>query len=144
MSKYYVVSSEILPEVLEKVMEAHRLLASGQARRISEAVKQVGISRGTFYKYKDAVFSFSQDESQRKAIISFVIRHEKGALAQVINLLSENQANILSLNQTAPINGIASLTVTIDMSDLEKSPEELIDILKTLPLVNKTELVAVE
>lgn len=144
MSKYYVVSSEILPEVLEKVMEAHRLLASGQARRISEAVKQVGISRGTFYKYKDAVFSFSQDESRRKAIISFVIRHEKGALAQVINLLSENQANILSLNQTAPINGIASLTVTIDMTDLEKSPEELIDILRTLPLVNKTELVAVE
>ena len=98
MSKYYVVSSEILPEVLEKVMEAHQLLNSGEATRISEAVAKVGISRGTFYKYKDAVFSFSQDESTRKAIISFVIRHEKGALAQVINLLSRSQANILYLN----------------------------------------------
>lgn len=144
MSKYYVVSSEILPEVLEKVMEAHQLLNSGQARRISEAVAKVGISRGTFYKYKDAVFSFSQDESTRKAIISFVIRHEKGALAQVINLLSQNQANILSLNQTAPINGIASLTVTIDMADLESSPEELILVLQQLPAVSRADLVAVE
>ncbi len=104
----------------------------------------MGISRGTFYKYKDAVFSFSQDESTRKAIISFVIRHEKGALAQVINLLSQNQANILSLNQTAPINGIASLTVTIDMADLESSPEELIQVLQQLPAVSRADLVAVE
>ena len=96
MSKYYVVSSEILPEVLEKV------------------------------------------------IISFVIRHEKGALAQVINLLSRSQANILSLNQTAPINGIASLTITIDMADLETSPEDLIRVLQDLPAVSRTELVAVE
>ncbi len=144
MSKYYVVSSEILPEVLEKVMEAHQLLKSGEATRISEAVAKVGISRGTFYKYKDAVFSFSQDESTRKAIISFVIRHEKGALAQVINLLSRSQANILSLNQTAPINGIASLTITIDMADLETSPEDLIRVLQDLPAVSRTELVAVE
>ncbi|WP_286073350.1 ACT domain-containing protein, partial [Faecalibaculum rodentium] len=98
----------------------------------------------TFYKYKDAVFSFSQDESTRKAIISFVIRHEKGALAQVINLLSRSQANILSLNQTAPINGIASLTITIDMADLETSPEDLIRVLQDLPAVSRTELVAVE
>ncbi len=90
------------------------------------------------------MFSFSQDESTRKAIISFVIRHEKGALAQVINLLSRSQANILSLNQTAPINGIASLTITIDMADLETSPEDLIRVLQDLPAVSRTELVAVE
>ena len=144
MSKYYVVSSEILPEVLEKVMEAHQLLNSGQARRISEAVAKVGISRGTFYKYKDADCSFSQDEATPNAIISFVLRHDKGALAQVINLLSQNQANILSLNQTAPINGIASLTVTIDMADLESSPEELIQVLQQLPAVSRADLVAVE
>ena len=78
MSKYYVVSSEILPEVLDKVMEAQTLLQSGQARRISEAVKKVGISRGTFYKYKDAVFSFNQDSSKRKAIFTIILKNETG------------------------------------------------------------------
>ncbi len=79
MSKYYVVSSEILPEVLDKVMEAQTLLQSGQARRISEAVKRVGISRGTFYKYKDAVFSFNQASSKRKAIFTIILKNETGA-----------------------------------------------------------------
>ena len=59
MSKYYVVSSDILPDVLEKVIEARNLLQSGKVKRISEAVKAVGVSRGTYYKYKDAVFSFN-------------------------------------------------------------------------------------
>ena len=59
MSKYYVVSGDILPDVLEQVMQARILLQSGKAKRISEAVKMVGISRGTYYKYKDAVFSFN-------------------------------------------------------------------------------------
>ena len=62
----------------------------------------------------------------------------------MINLLSRSQVNILSLNQTAPINGIASLTITIDMADLETSPEDLIRVLQDLPAVSRTELVAVE
>ena len=56
MSKYYVVSGDILPDVLEQVMQARILLQSGKAKRISEAVKMVGISRGTYYKYKMQFF----------------------------------------------------------------------------------------
>lgn len=41
MSKFYVVSSAILPDVLEKVMEAQTLLQTGQVRKISEAVKKL-------------------------------------------------------------------------------------------------------
>lgn len=144
MSKYYVVSSEILPEVMEKVLEAQQLLATGQVRRISEAVKRVGISRGTFYKYKDAVFGFTPDSSTRKAIFSLVIRHEKGTLARVINQLAESQANILAINQTTPINGIASLTVTIDLSDMEGGPQDLMKALEFQSGVDQVELVAVE
>ena len=73
MSKYYVVSGDILPDVLEQVMQARILLQSGKAKRISEAVKMVGISRGTYYKYKDAVFSFNAEQSNRKAIISMIL-----------------------------------------------------------------------
>ena len=125
MSKYYVVSGDILPDVLEQVMQARILLQSGKAKRISEAVKMVGISRGTYYKYKDAVFSFNAEQSNRKAIISMILRNEKGTLSKVLSLVSVKQVNVLAINQTIPINGIANVALTLDISDLEISIQSL-------------------
>ena len=133
MSKYYVVSGDILPDVLEQVMQARILLQSGKAKRISEAVKMVGISRGTYYKYKD-----------RKAIISMILRNEKGTLSKVLSLVSVKQVNVLAINQTIPINGIANVALTLDISDLEISIQSLVSLIEAMPMVEKADLVAVE
>ena len=144
MSKYYVVSGDILPDVLEQVMQARILLQSGKAKRISEAVKMVGISRGTYYKYKDAVFSFNAEQSNRKAIISMILRNEKGTLSKVLSLVSVKQVNVLAINQTIPINGIANVALTLDISDLEISIQTLVSLIEAMPMVEKADLVAVE
>ena len=144
MSKYYVVSGDILPDVLEQVMQARILLQSGKAKRISEAVKMVGISRGTYYKYKDAVFSFNAEQSNRKAIISMILRNEKGTLSKVLSLVSVKQVNVLAINQTIPINGIANVALTLDISDLEISIQSLVRLIEAMPMVEKADLVAVE
>ena len=144
MSKYYVVSGDILPDVLEQVMQARILLQSGKAKRISEAVKMVGISRGTYYKYKDAVFSFNAEQSNRKAIISMILRNEKGTLSKVLSLVSVKQVNVLAINQTIPINGIANVALTLDISDLEISIQSLVSLIEAMPMVAKADLVAVE
>lgn len=144
MSKYYVVSGDILPDVLEQVMQARILLQSGKAKRISEAVKMVGISRGTYYKYKDAVFSFNAEQSNRKAIISMILRNEKGALSKVLSLVSVKQVNVLAINQTIPINGIANVALTLDISDLEIGIQSLVSLIEAMPMVEKADLVAVE
>lgn len=144
MSKFYVVSSEILPEVLEKVIEARSLLQKGKVKRISEAVKMVGISRGTYYKYKDTVFSFDQEQSRRKAVISMILRSETGSLSKVINLLSIQQINILAINQTIPINGVHNVSFTLDVAEMEISIQVLLNLLEELPMVEKADLVAVE
>ena len=144
MSKYYVVSGDILPDVLEQVMQARILLQSGKAKRISEAVKMVGISRGTYYKYKDAVFSFNAEQSNRKAIISMILRNEKGTLFKVLSLVSVKQVNVLAINQTIPINGIANVALTLDISDLEISIQSLVSLIEAMPMVEKADLVAVE
>ena len=143
MSKYYVVSSEILPEVLEKVMQAQTLLQTGQTRRISEAVKQVGISRGTFYKYKDAVFSFNEDSSRRKAILSMVIADEKGVLSNILSLIAAKNCNVLAINQTIPINGVSNVVLTLDIFELDISVQLLKELLAKLERVRKVELVPV-
>lgn len=144
MNKYYVVSGDILPDVLEQVMQARILLQSGKAKRISEAVKMVGISRGTYYKYKDAVFSFNAEQSNRKAIISMILRNEKGTLSKVLSLVSVKQVNVLAINQTIPINGIANVALTLDISDLEISIQSLVSLIEAMPMVEKADLVAVE
>lgn len=144
MSKYYVVSGDILPDVLEQVMQARILLQSGKAKRISEAVKMVGISRGTYYKYKDAVFSFNAEQSNRKAIISMILRNEKGTLSKVLSLVSVKQVNVLAINQTIPINGIANVALTLDISDLEISIQSLVSLIEAMPMVEKADLVSVE
>ncbi len=144
MSKYYVVSGDILPDVLEQVMQARILLQSGKAKRISEDVKMVGISRGTYYKYKDAVFSFNAEQSNRKAIISMILRNEKGTLSKVLSLVSVKQVNVLAINQTIPINGIANVALTLDISDLEISIQSLVSLIEAMPMVEKADLVAVE
>ena len=144
MSKYYVVSGDILPDVIEQVMQARILLQSGKAKRISEAVKMVGISRGTYYKYKDAVFSFNAEQSNRKAIISMILRNEKGTLSKVLSLVSVKQVNVLAINQTIPINGIANVALTLDISDLEISIQSLVSLIEAMPMVEKADLVAVE
>ena len=144
MSKYYVVSGDILPDVLEQVMQARILLQSGKAKRISEAVKMVGISRGRYYKYKDAVFSFNAEQSNRKAIISMILRNEKGTLSKVLSLVSVKQVNVLAINQTIPINGIANVALTLDISDLEISIQSLVSLIEAMPMVEKADLVAVE
>ena len=144
MSKYYVVSGDILPDVLEQVMQARILLQSGKAKRISEAVKMVGISRGTYYKYKDAVFSFNAEQSNRKAIISMILRNEKGTLSKVLSLVSVKQVNVLAINQTIPINGIANVALTLDISDLEISIQSLVSLIEAMHMVEKADLVAVE
>lgn len=144
MSKYYVVSGDILPDVLEQVMQARILLQSGKAKRISEAVKMVGISRGTYYKYKDAVFSFNAEQSNRKAIISMILRNEKGTLSKVLSLVSVKQVNVLAINQTIPINGIANVALTLDISDLEVGIQSLVSLIEAMPMVEKADLVAVE
>ena len=144
MSKYYVVSGDILPDVLEQVMQARILLQSSKTKRISEAVKMVGISRGTYYKYKDAVFSFNAEQSNRKAIISMILRNEKGTLSKVLSLVSVKQVNVLAINQTIPINGIANVALTLDISDLEISIQSLVSLIEAMPMVEKADLVAVE
>lgn len=144
MSRFFVVSSDILPEVLEKVMQAQILLQTGEASRISEAVKQVGISRGTFYKYKDAVFAFNEEANRRKAILSLVVQDVKGILSRILGVIAASNVNVLAINQTIPLNHISNVSLTLDITDLDEGVESLIRRLEEMEGVRKAALVAVE
>ena len=113
--KYFVVRERAVPEVLLKVVQAKRLLDSGRAQTVQDAAEQTGISRSSFYKYKDDIFPFH--EEARGKTITFIIQmdDEPGLLSVVLKKVAEFKANILTIHQTIPVNGIASLTLSVEI-----------------------------
>lgn len=114
-TKYFVVRQKAVPEVLLKVVEAKRLLESERVMTIQEAVDAVGISRSSFYKYKDDIFQF-HDHSQGTTItLTFQMDDEPGLLSDVLKTIADYKANILTIHQSIPINGIASLSLSVQI-----------------------------
>ena len=104
-----------VPEVLLKVVEAKRLLESEKVMTIQDAVDEVGISRSSFYKYKDDIFPF-HDHSQGTTItLTFQMDDEPGLLSDVLKIIADYHANILTIHQSIPINGIASLSLSVQI-----------------------------
>lgn len=140
--KYYLVESSALPEVFVKVTEAKSLLETGEARTVAEAVERVELSRSAFYKYKDCITPFR--DMKRDAIMTFHIKlHDKpGKLASVLSIFTESGANILTINQSIPANGVALVTISIAPENLVISSDELMSRLGVVDGVVDIELMA--
>jgi chorismate mutase len=126
-SKYYVVRQKAVPEVLLKVVEAKRLLDSEKVLTVQEATDRAGISRSSFYKYKDDIFPF-HDNAKGKTI-TFVIQmnDEPGLLSVVLKIVANCGANILTIHQSIPINGVASLTLSVEILKTTKDVSKMIE-----------------
>ncbi|HIT89852.1 MAG TPA: ACT domain-containing protein [Candidatus Merdenecus merdavium] len=126
-SKYYVVKQKAVPEVLLKVVEAKRLLDSERVETVQEATDRVGISRSSFYKYKDDIFPFHDNAKGRTLTFVIQMDDEPGLLSVVLKIVAGYDANILTIHQSIPINGIASLTLSIEVLSGTKDITKMID-----------------
>ena len=113
--KYFVVRERAVPEVLLKVVQAKKLLDSEKVSTVQEAAEQTGISRSSFYKYKDDIFPFH--EEARGKTITFIIQmdDEPGILSVVLQTIARFHGNILTIHQSIPINGVATLTISVEV-----------------------------
>ena len=143
-SKYLVIDKDILPDVFEKVLLAKELLRTGEIREITEAVKKVGISRSTFYKYKDSVFTLDERSMGKKVTLSFLLSHMQGVLSNVLQTISSNGGNVLTINQDIPIHDVANVSITFDVSHIKISIEEVIEEVKNIEGVQKLVVVTME
>ncbi len=126
-TKYFVLKQKAVPEVLLKVVEAKRLLDSGKAASVQEAAEKVGISRSSFYKYKDDIFPF-HDNAKGKTITMVVqLDDEPGLLSVVLRIVADYHANILTIHQSIPVNGIASLTLSVDVLNETGDISQMVD-----------------
>lgn len=125
-TKFYIVAAEALPEIFLKVAEAKRMLQTGEVRTVGSATEKVGISRSAFYKYKDSVQPFHNMKTGHIITFHAMLKDNPGVLSTVLSIFAASGANILTINQSIPINGCAALTVSAETSDMTMSIEELI------------------
>lgn len=130
-SKYFVVKQKAVPEVLLKVVEAKKLLESERVITVQEATDRVGISRSSFYKYKDDIFPFYDNTKGKTITLVVQMEDVPGLLSDLLHIIAVYKANILTIHQSIPVNGVATLSLSVevlsDTGNVSKMIEELED-----------------
>lgn len=144
LENYLIVNKEVLPEVFEKVIQVKKMMEQGEELQVSDAVKKVGLSRSTYYKYKDHVYATSDNVKERKAVLSFMLSHQKGLLSEVLNVITSCRCNVITINQNIPIHGKANVTISVDVSEMDVSVEILMNRIAALKGVNRSVLLSLE
>lgn len=140
--KYYLVEASMLPEIFIKVVQAKELLQTGEASTVGDATNALGISRSAFYKYKDAVTPFKDLKGGRIITFNITLRDKKGALSSVLSVFADTGANILTISQTIPVNGVALVTISAETTGMQISVEELLTKLQYALGVKKVDVAA--
>jgi len=142
--RYISIDTSALPDAFEKVLDAKQLLESGKVKNVSDATKQTGISRSTFYKYKDIVYESTDINAQRNATYFLLLSHVAGVLSNVLALFSSINANILTISQSLPIGGVASVTLTVDLSSIDCDVSDIAFRASKIDGVKRIQLIAMD
>lgn len=143
-NNYFIVRKKALPEVLLKVVEAKTLLESEQAITVQEATDRVGISRSSFYKYKDDIFRFHDNTQGKTITLTFSMDDKPGLLADLLRIIARYGANILTIHQSIPINEVASLSISVQVLPTTGDVAGMIDEMEQQPGVHHVKILAKE
>ena len=131
--KYLLVDSDILSDVYLKVVKAKELLAAGAVKNLSAAAKEVGISRSTLYKYKDSIFDVN--ETRSVVALHVVLKDEPGTLQALLQIIAKTNINIITITQSAPVDGTAAVSITMKIKDMIGSLDALVEDISRQPFV---------
>ena len=142
--RYFVVTEKAVPDVLLKVVEAKRLLDIQQYDTVQEAVEAVGISRSSFYKYKDDIFPFYDNTKGKTITLVVQMDDEQGLLSDLLHVVAVYRANILTIHQSIPVNGVATLTLSVEIRENTGNVSGMIEELENLNGIHYVKILARE
>ena len=143
-ASYFVLKEKAVPEVLLKVVEAKRLLDSGKMTSVLDATEAVGISRSSFYKYKDDIFPYHENAKGKTVTMVIQLDDEPGILSLVLKTIADFHANVLTIHQSIPVNGIASLSLSIDVFPATGDVEAMKDSIESVQGIHYAKILARE
>lgn len=136
-SDFYLIRKRAVPETLLRVVEVNRLLTTGKAKTVQEAVDSVGISRSSYYKFKDDVAEFHNSMVGMTLTVSLEISDETGILSDILGVIAEFGANILTIHQSVPIGGLASVSISMQVLQSSEDVSILLSRMEALKGVHK-------
>jgi len=139
--RYFVVREDILPEAIVKTIQVKDMLQRGEAATVHEATERVGLSRSAFYKYKDGVYAMNQLKRERIATVSMDLEHRSGVLSKVLGLVAVSEGNVLTINQSIPLQGLANVVISVDTSLMSGSLQELVEAIRGQDGVRKASVI---
>ena len=141
---YFVLKKKAVPEVLLKVVEAKRLLDSERAESVQEATDMVGISRSSFYKYKDDIFPFYDNAKGKTITLVIQMDDEQGLLSDLLHVVAIYKANILTIHQSIPVNGVAMLTLSVEVQNHTGNVSSMIEEMENMSGIHYVKILARE
>lgn len=138
---FLMVSKHILPEAIVRTAKAKELLAKGDCHTVNDAVERVGISRSAYYKYKDGVFPFYEASKEKIITISLILDNFAGVLSTTLNYIASFRVNVLTINQSIPLQGVANVTISFETAGMVDTPENLFAGLSEIDGVRKVEVI---
>ena len=142
--EYFIVDRRALPDVYVKVVEAKRMLATGEAASVQEAAKLLNISRSSFYKYKDMIEPFTDTTSKKIVTLSCTLEDEPGVLSQLLTVVGEGRANILTIHQSIPIDGLADISLSIELKEDSVCLGDMVEAMRQVTGIHEIKIVARE
>ena len=144
ITENYMVDRRVLPEVFIKVMEVKQRLNTGESVSVNEAVRKTGLSRSAYYKYKDSVMPFYEATSGKKVTLLITVENFQGILSSIITIIADSHANILTINQNIPINGLADISISIETVSMFGTVDDIMKDIAKLAGVRKCEILSRE
>jgi chorismate mutase len=140
--KFYLVREDVLPEAMQKTLEAKEMLERGKAESVWDAVQKVDLSRSAFYKYRDTVFPFHTIVKEKIITLFFHLEDRSGTLSQLLGVVAAAGCNVLTIHQTIPLQGRANVTLSLNVSDMTQDMDSLLSSLRKLEFVDKVEVLS--
>lgn len=139
-NEFYIVAADVLPEALKKTAQIKALLSQNSNLTINEAADKVGLSRSAFYKYRESTFSYNKMNKERIVTLIVTAADEISVLAECLQIITEMDGQILTVNRGLPIQDTSKATLVIDTKNMKQEIETLVEKLYEIAQVREIEI----
>ena len=105
---------------------------------------RVGISRSSFYKYKDDIFPFYDNTKGKTITLVIQMDDEQGLLSDLLHVVAVYRANILTIHQSIPVNGVAMLTLSVEVQSHTGNVSNMIEEMEVMKGIHYVKILARE
>ena len=88
------------------------------------------------------MFPFYETSRGKVITLYFTVEDFSGILSRIVNRIAQAKANIITINQNVPINGLADVTISISTTGMLMDLDKLMESIAEIEGVRKHQILA--